>query len=159
MRTLLVDRRLFWPGFVSSLGGVAGANLILAPFSSPSTSDYAWAVVVLLVGPVLVACSAYPLYRKRDSPKPYGTSLNSPHETTWPETQLIPANVWVLAASVVILVAGIVTFFLWPPNANLGPGTHIILGGLGLALWPWVLLWSVLWVPGPPGSVRPTPRN
>lgn len=165
MRTILVDRRLFWPGFALSLiGSVIASILISTPIappplaSPPSPSTYALAFLIAVLGPVVIICSAYPLYRKRGSQAPLGTALDWPHEAMWPETQLIPVNVWAFAASFIVFFAGAVSLFVLPLQVA-QPGTTTWDFQDFLPLWPYLLLVSVVWGTSPLKTVRTAPMD
>lgn len=142
MRNILVDRRLFWPGFAVSLGGGISASLLFSSGTSPSMGYYGLALSLMLVGPLLVVFSTYPSHRIRRPFDALGSNSEWPPETTWPQTQFVTANLWVLVAGFALLVAGAVTFFLWPLNL-VPPGPYTYTGPTLLVLWAWVQLASV----------------
>ena len=149
MRFVLVDRRIFWPGFgLSFVGSTFGAGWFLTPLGTlPSTADVVYGWLLVLAGPALVATGAYPAWRSRVEDRTV-TSSNWPWKRLWPYSQLIPANLWVLIAGFVLLAVGVAAYlaqFEAILAFDRSGGTIFYYYALPTFATPWVFLVSILW--------------
>ena len=149
MRFVLVDRRVFWSGFGLSLvaSAFAGYLYLSPPITAPSTSGITQGMLLLVIGPLLVAASTYPCWVPGGREHTV-TSAAWPWKRLWPYTQLIPSNLWVLVAGFLLLAAGIVVYFVqfaYLLSSYGTGGTFWFLYGVPVTIFPWVFLTSTLW--------------